>query len=552
MIGAVVPFRLELSVVSEKKRYLLPGIALAAGVIVTLAVAVLLDEGGLTYHAGYAGAVWMFLPFPLGILFLVAAWRDVLDRDGLRTAGRAGLLSFAEQAVLIALFSQVGLAAYVLTAEPAAFARFLLGVAAFMAGALIIATVALLFRLLFPAWLGYVLIPLVTLLGAVRGLVYIITGNLGGAPAAIGEAVSRLSPPVAPIAFLAKDLASASPLAAEQLVIPIVHLVVVIVLIVALALIPQRVARIGAIALAAILLYLGSGLSTHRVDRATLTAIDQAVVSTERDLWPGYRLDDMRFAVRDGGHELFFRYGGRIERRPQTFEPLAYTATVVDGEPTLHVLGFQPTRALYDPFASNDPQATVDSYVGMLAHEGFHSFQFGGMEGFVEPGDEEGAEPGEGEDAASETLSPSADGPALEAVLDADPAYRGLWDTEMNALFRFLAQGADLTEYTAARTARQEFERDSLGDDDHGVLQRHQETMELFEGTARYIEMRALPGDYRESPFFAALRDGVATVDRPYTSGMGRALALDRLTPGWKVDYDFEEPLRLPGEASPG
>ena len=509
----------------------IPVLTTVTGLVLMVAIVVFQSgDSGLGHHAGYAGALWMFLPLFLGIFFLLEAWRIVPPLKELRQdSPMPTLAGFNRSTLNLAALAQVGLFGYVLFVSIADIPRLILGMLAFMLSVLILGRIALLLRLTVPKWLGLILMPIITLLAIFRGALHIITGNVGGVASAVGNAVVRLLPPLAPVAFLGKDLAGGAPIAIEQVALPLVYFVLAAALVSVLVFVKKPLVRVLATAVVLVALYFGVGFSTHRVDKATSQAIDRAIVVADDSIWPGYRLADMRFAVRDGKSELFFRHGEEPKRRPETIPVLAYTATMVDGEPTLHVLGFQPTRALYDLFAADPPQKVIDSYVGMLAHEGFHSFQFETMDETLS-GDE-----------AGETDAPEATDPSqLAATLDATGGYVALWNAELHAAYLYLEGPGGLDEYLDAREERLAFERAALGDD-FDDFARWFQTMEVLEGTARYVEMKGIPGEERLNSFYLYMRDGVDATERPYTSGMARALILDRLTPDWKADFDFDE-----------
>lgn len=495
--------------------------------ILVLAVVVVF-QGGLGFHSGYAGLFWMLLPIVLAPLFLFYSWRQLPLEMGISGQSLAKRVKTLVPQLLVAgLLSQVALVFYTLLIEAAKMPRIVLGVIIFGLTITLLALIAIFLRLSVPKWLGTILIVLTGLLSIVKGFLFLITGNAGGTVALVGRTFTQLLPPFAQVVYLGKDLLDGSPTLPSRFILPLLYLIFMLVLVLLKTRTGSTRLKAGAALFALGLLLLGANYSPRRVDPTTLNAFDQAVAITNRGIWPGYRMEQIRFAVRSGRGELFFMHDQQPTYGPATLEVLAFTATNESGLSTLHVLDFETTRALYDVFGSNSPEETMDSYVSVLTHEGFHGFQFQKMEST------------EGEENRLSMMNFQEIGQALNKDTD----YNRLWKEELNALFRYLENETDLNVYLQARASRQSYEQSKLSEQDYWAYHQGQEVMEMLEGTARYIEMMSLPRDYQDSDFYKRLETGINGAERYYTSGMGRALILDRVQPDWKERFDFNQIL---------
>lgn len=491
---------------------------------------VALLEGGVSterFHIGYAGAYWMLLPLPLGLVFNALAVRyfprssEQIPSQNTRFL-RAGLACGA--------LAQLGLFAYTMLFSFSNMPRVLLGSAVFMLGALILMAFAAILRRGTARWLSWVLMVLFTIFGLIRGLVYIITGNMGGIPGTLGSIAVRLSPPLSRLAFLAKDIAAGSSIDPLRFLLPIAYLIVLLLLLAAVSTEGGWLKRSLLAAGALLLLVFSTGFSNHRVDAFTLQAFDNAMALTDNDaIWPGFAMREIQFAVRDGKGEIYFQDGAQPVYGPETIDVLAYTATLAEGKPTLHVLGYEETRALQDPLAILRPEAAEDLYVSILTHEAFHGFQFTQL----------------GDPLENDSLSQMQAYEGLGAALNAMPAYNQAWDAELFAAYQFLEGEAALSPYLAARDAREAIEKANLSPEDFETYRQSQAIMERIEGTARYVELLSLPGEPRTHGLYQRLQTGTTSSERYYTSGMARALILDQTAPAWKQSYSFLEDLNL-------
>lgn len=506
--------------------------SLAIGLILMLGAALLeRPAGNGVFHMGYAGAVWMLLPLLMGIVHLLLAGRFFERREAL---DRGRIAPYAKSGLLCSALALAGLFVYTVIFSPRNLPAVLLGSLLFGFSAVLLLLFAALLRLTLPRWLAWPLMIAFTIFGWLRGIVYIITGNMGGVVAAIGDIVVWMSPPLARIAYLAKDAASGVALAPQRFVLPVVYGLALIILLLAASARGSWLKRLVITVAAFALLFAGAKFSTRTIDALTMESFEKAMLLTDNDaIWPGFAMRDIQFAVRDGKGELFFRDGRSPAWRPETIDVLAYTATFVDGEPTLHVLGYEETRALHDLIGISRTEETLSQYVSILTHEAFHGHQFAQL---GDPSQDHGL----GDMQAYELLG---------AELNADPDYTQLWNREMNAIYLFLSGDAEVAGYLTTRAEREAYEREHLAEADFEQYRISQELMERMEGTARYVELMSLPGDYRDNPLFTRLDTGSGGSERYYTSGMGRALILDKLTPGWKETYSFGDALPVESAA---
>ncbi len=486
-------------------------------------------------YVGRYGFFWMILPLPLSLVLMGLA-RRYFGRRGQIADPRMQLGAYLGAALLCGFLAQIGMLAYTIFTEPSTIVDIIPAVLVYVLSVLILAFLALVLRTTLPRWLAYPLMILLTFLGIVRGILYIISGNVGGAVAFIGRVLVLIAPPVNLVAFLAKDAAATFTVTPERFVLPFAYLLFVMAL-AASRLWPKgkRLQKVGAIALGFVVLVLGANFSTHRVDPVTQQALEVAIERSERGLWPNYRLGEVQVAIRDGGGELFLRDGAEAVYREATLGVLAYTATVVEGVPTLHVLPYEPSRAMYDPLGNVAPELAFDSYVSMLVHEGFHAYQMGDM--------------GDGFLAESELDFDSVE--RSRQALAGLSEYNELWNVELQSAYDFLENQGAFAAYDEARRAREDFERASLGEADYLVYEAWFRQMETLEGTAFYVEMMSMPGEMQDSPQYQRLntrdnrRISLGVQDWYYESGLARALILGLVEPNWQVNFDFSAGLVL-------
>ncbi len=486
-------------------------------------------------YVGRYGFFWMVMPLPLGLILMVLAGKHFGTRKDLAPADqRRRLGSYLVEALLCGFLGQLGMLVFSLLKETSRIADILPGAVLFLLSVLILALLAFFLRTTWPRWVGFILMFLLAFLGIVRGILYIITGNMGGAIAFIGRVLVLIAPPLNLVAYLAKDLVSTIAIGPERFVLPLAYLIFMLAL-AATRLRPKekRVQKVAVFTLGLAVLVLGTNFSTHRVDLTTQQALEDAIERSERRLWPNYQLSEVQFAIRDGEGELFLRDGGEPVYREATLDVLAYTATVVEGVPTLHVLPYEPSRAMYDPLANLAPEFAYDAYVSVLVHEGFHAYQM--------------AEMGGGFLAENELDFDSVES-SRQTLADL-PEYNELWNQELQSAYDYLENQSEFVTYETAHQARQTYERAHLSEGDYLAYEQWFTQMEMLEGTAFYVEMLSMPYDPRESPQYQRLnteensRISIGIQDWYYESGLARALILDRIDPVWQESFDFTGPL---------
>lgn len=360
-----------------------------------------------------------------------------------------------------------------------------------------------------------------------RGLIYIISGNMGGSIRTLGEWLVLLAPPLNQVAYLAKDLASFSSVSWTHLQAPVLYLLFTLILVVVSRLEVKRVIQWLAVVVLITGLWFGSGWSNQRVDQITYQAFEQAAAWSEGDLWPGYRFGDVQYAVKEGRNEIVFRLGTDQVYQEETIDVIAYTATIDEGLPTLYVLNYQDSRGLIDPFNTLSPEESLERYVSVLCHEGFHAYQFAQLE--------EEQDDGLGDMGAVVEF-----GPILESE-----SYKALWNRELKAIYDYLEGEIDFSEYQLARRERQAYEKEQLGADEYIKYQRGQEVLETIEGTAHYIEMMSLNRERSQNQLYLNLSEGASQSFRYYLSGMGRSLMMDEREPGWKDQMVFNRAIQV-------
>ncbi|MDO5690043.1 MAG: hypothetical protein Q4G61_07325 [Tissierellia bacterium] len=481
------------------------------------------------FHLGYAGAYWMMIPLFLGVLYMTVVGK----MQGKERKLKGQPIGAWMPEVLIACLKITAIAVLPLLLFTAvtslkSLPGVLLGSGIFLLSAGILTGLGILLRLFLHPFVAYPVMVVLTAMGILRGALSIILGNIGGGVATAGDLLIKLAPPIGRITYMAKDAAGLIPIEPIRWVQPIVYILFVLIILALLIAQIKNWKRLGLAILSLFLLYMGMNYSNHRIDGQTKSAFDRAIQITDHTIWPGYALGDIQFALRDGKEELFFTADSEPVRRPETIPVLAYTATLVDDVATLHVLDYEQTRGLYDVIGMDSLEGTMDSYISVLAHEGFHGFQFSKL-------GEEGMD----------LFFGMSDYVTLGAELNQDPVYKELWGRELDCIYEYLVGEQPLVEYLKAREKRESHERELLSPEDFAAYRHSQESMELLEGTARYAEMMSMPGELRENRHFQSLKSNPTGAERYYLSGMGRCLILDQEDPDWKENFDFTTALMV-------
>lgn len=257
-----------------------------------------------------------------------------------------------------------------------------------------------------------------------------------------------------------------------------------------------------------------ANLTPKGLDVQTQDLIAQAQSLPTQTFFPGYDLS--RYPVDVYGGNVEYRYfQGHVQKKDRALPIFAMTIDVEENGPVIKVCNLSDMRRISD-LGYKDKEGRRADYLALLAHEGFHAFQWD--QGYL---------------AQVEALMQESDRLA-EALgrLDRNKTYQDLWLAESAALEEWLhGQGGQETwqEAYQARLARQE---DLVGVDLASEVTATIAIYEKVEGGARYIEDRtrayALGQTYqaKKDPVF---RSGKA---KTYDSGCLKMALLDKYQRG--------------------
>lgn len=231
------------------------------------------------------------------------------------------------------------------------------------------------------------------------------------------------------------------------------------------------------------------------MDVSTIAALIEAAQQGEpMEVWPGYRIRDIPFAVYDDQQVQYVNHPNPPVSRPANL--MAATSTDINGVETATI----PTWVCAD-----EQTALTIAY-----HEGFHVFQ-------------------------KRQFAPIKPNMfmAMAFYPDLDLDYRVLCRLEVDALLK--------TDWTAAQrlgavgflTAARRRKLDR-----HSSLLDYERFLEQNEGTAKYVEQKSGQRLFDLEPAFGEVGHGWA---RFYQVGAGVCWLLDELVPGWTARIEAGE-----------
>lgn len=275
-----------------------------------------------------------------------------------------------------------------------------------------------------------------------------------------------------------------------------------------------------------------TGLAVTRIktiDDDTMNLIERALEIETEDIWPGYKLSNYPMDV--NYNKMEFRYdNGSIKKQEPTLEVLALSAIMDKGNPVLKVLPFKMVRNISD-LGGMDLNSQENMYISILVHEGFHCFQMENGMSYPDLNDIE---------EVNAVNLKSQDFENHLYKLDQDTKYQNLWKDEIKGLLKYFESGK-LTHYNKARSAMESYVRTILGED-FLEYNNYKNRMELQEGTARYVEERALEilGESNHTlEFDGNYRKGV---EKYYFSGAIKSYILAEKNL-FNIEFDFETTL---------
>lgn len=257
----------------------------------------------------------------------------------------------------------------------------------------------------------------------------------------------------------------------------------------------------------------------HTIDKDTLTLIEKArQIDLEHELWPGYKLSDYPIDVNYG--QVEFKYdNGEIRKQKPSLEVLAFTAYLEEGGPVIKVLPESRLSGIANIMGNMNKKDKGDYYISTLFHEGLHAFQ---MDHNAIDIDED-----EGEDSYEDFNN-------ILYRLDHDEKYQTLWMEEGKSMLDYFESGNKKLWMESYNRRRKYLEE--LLEDDFDFYMEMENNRELIEGTAKYVEDKALElvtGDFTKIQIDGSYTDGAAKF---YSSGRLKCLILDK-GEEWKEDF---------------
>lgn len=263
----------------------------------------------------------------------------------------------------------------------------------------------------------------------------------------------------------------------------------------------------------------------------------------EEKIWPDYNFKEYPVAVRKGNYEYVLKGESQGKRRA-ALPVIAATAYWVKDEMNI----FIPSKSVMDSlgqlveglsgeeemlfikgFSLEKKTISDNQYIAILHHEGLHAFQF---------------------DNYSESLfkimtKEEEERIRLLSTIDQDASLQNLYNKEKKKLVHIigLENKGDIIEgikeYIALRNIRREELIKRFGNSKSEELLMLENYYEKVEGTARYIEVKAVElmkdeNLYKE--YMDSLQETVAGKEKYYRSGMAMCLVLDKLGYNWKED----------------
>lgn len=250
----------------------------------------------------------------------------------------------------------------------------------------------------------------------------------------------------------------------------------------------------------------------NTIDKETLDLIEKArQIDVESEFWPGYNLSDYTIDVNYGKVE--FKYeNGKITKQKPSLGILALTISPEEDGPVIKVVPKSMLRNIVDIMGDKSKKEREDTYISFLFHEGFHGFQIdSGMKYNVDEGE------------TNEDYQKFAN---ISDKLDNDEEYQKMWIEEVKSLIDYLENdNKDL--WIESYNRRMKYLKEVLENDFEFYMEMESQK-ELIEGTAKYVEIKALETinvKQSKSKFDALYYSGDVTL---YDTGRLKSLILEK------------------------
>jgi hypothetical protein len=260
------------------------------------------------------------------------------------------------------------------------------------------------------------------------------------------------------------------------------------------------------------------------------------------EIWPNLRVGEYPLAIRKGSSEYVVQ-GTEIIRRKPVLPVIACTAYPVGDEVNV----FLPCKSEMDSigqiaeglsadvqhffinrFSMNSKKLTDSQYIAFIYHETMHAFQQKYFSKKLQ------AMQNEGDDSGIEELP---------GKLETDPLISSLYNKQvilLGSIAGSLRQDINrdmLREYFSTREAVRKAYETKAGEKNAAMIKKYIDFYELFEGTARYAELKTagvLADNGLELQYLSSLQEMAQGKEKYYRSGMAMCLLLDKVSPEWK------------------
>lgn len=260
----------------------------------------------------------------------------------------------------------------------------------------------------------------------------------------------------------------------------------------------------------------------------------------ESQVWKGFKISDYPLAIRKGDTEYVF-YNGDIKKRAPILDVYACTALKVEEEMNIFILSFEDMDSIMNPTGISSDFSNKNHYIATIFHEGFHAFQWDNFENIF---DESFFNYEEGTNLLEEANIELYD--QINHVLnkiDNDEYIKSLYENELRILYNGIKETDKskkeeiVKSYVNEREKRNKALSKKLSVQEFEVLILAENYYELVEGTAHYVELKAievLKDKVRYNELIASLNRYHINNVKYYKSGMAISLLLDELDDNWK------------------
>lgn len=264
----------------------------------------------------------------------------------------------------------------------------------------------------------------------------------------------------------------------------------------------------------------------------------------EKNVWNGMNFSKYPTAIRFGNAEYVLKGESEIIRKP-VLPVIANTAFEVEGEVNIFVLCKEDMDSIgfiAEGLSQNGDQyivkqlsfeketITESQYISILYHEGFHAYQ---MENYLDK---------------LNVMYPDYEEVKLQELMDKvdkDKEFNKLYNEEYLLMHNILKEkdkeviNNKIKKLIEKRYKRYDTLKKKLGSEEANALIKLENFYELFEGTARYMEIKTaqiLKDNELYSKYLEDIKETSKGREKYYRSGMALCLILDKVNKEWKKD----------------